>query len=154
MSQVGVILSRSKGECGGVRRCFVVRWCFLQMTNIRRSVAAEAVTFVAPKVTKRRSLVIRNASLPHRPLRTIRQNHGLQHSFPTDRSRWALASESAAMPLTSAPPTTVLPDFGRSCSADRSRPTPLYLPFKNFVIARSQPEHAGWQRRGKRKVSL
>jgi len=37
--------------------------------------------------------------LPHRPLRTIRQNHGLQHSFPTDRSRWAHASESAAMPL-------------------------------------------------------
>ena len=31
--------------------------------------------------------------------RTIRQNHGLQHSFPTNRSRLAQASESAAMPL-------------------------------------------------------
>jgi|GEM_PF-5865829 len=33
--------------------------------------------------------------------RTIKQNHGLQHTFPTDRSRMAVASESAAMPLPS-----------------------------------------------------
>ncbi len=38
------------------------------------------------------------------PRRTIRQNHGLQHSFPTDRSRMALASESAAMSLPSHSP--------------------------------------------------
>ncbi len=38
-------------------------------------------------------------------LRTIRQNHGLQHSFPTDRSLRADASESAAMPLPSHRPT-------------------------------------------------
>ena len=80
-------------------RGFVFRRYFFKRTNIHRSIAAEAVPFVAPKGTKRRTRVIRNASLPHRPLRAIRQNHGLQHSFPTDRSRWADASESAAMPL-------------------------------------------------------
>ena len=111
------------------------------------------VPFVAPKVTKRRAHVIRNASLPHRPLRTIRQNHGLQHSFPTDRSRWAHASESAVMPPFTQP-DTVLPDFGRSCSADRTGPTLFYLPFKNFVIARSSRGPARRPRRGNRKVCL
>jgi len=46
----------------GLAVLFGVRTCFLQGTNIRRSVAAEAVPFVAPKGTKRRAHVSRNAS--------------------------------------------------------------------------------------------
>ena len=62
-----------------------------------------AIAICCAKSNQRRAHVIirQLADLPHRPLRTIRQNHGLQHSFPTDRSLRAHASESAAMPLPS-----------------------------------------------------
>ena len=111
------------------------------------------VTFAAPKVTKRRAHVIRNASLPHGPLRTIRQNHGLQHSFPTDRSRWAQASESAAMPLPSHRPPSFCLILAEAVLLT-ARASAFSFSFKKIALARSQAGHARWQRRGNRKVCL
>jgi len=81
--------------------------------------------------------------------RTIRQNHGLQHSFSTYRSRWAIASERAAMPLLPhCPPSFCL------ILAEAVLLTARAQRFFIFVLARSKREIAGWQRRGNRKVSL
>ena len=147
---------RTSGGGSAVRarrklRGFVFRRYFFYGQTFTAHGRGGLVTFAAPKVTKRRSIVIRNASLPHRPLRTIRQNHGLQHTFPTDRSRSALASESAAMPVPSAPPTTVLPDFGRSCSADHTGPTLFICHLKICLCeepARACALAATWQSQG------
>jgi len=81
--------------------------------------------------------------------RTIKQNHGLQHTFPTDRSRMAVASESAAMPLPShRPPPFCL------ISAEAVLLTARGQRFFIFVLARIKPGIAGWPRRGNRKVCL
>ncbi|HTD39413.1 MAG TPA: hypothetical protein VK671_02245 [Mucilaginibacter sp.] len=81
-----------------------------------RSIAAGAVTFEAPKVTKS-ACQQTPASLPHRAFTLqIRQNLGPDDFAPLSHPLPVLQQNPNAP--ASARPTIVLPDFGRSWSAD------------------------------------
>ena len=137
---------------GGNLVIFGVRSAFFKGQTFTAHGRGGLVT-LSRQSNQRRTHVIRNASLPHRPLRTIRQNHGLQHSFPTDRSRWAIASESAAMPLLPHHPTPFCLILAEAVLLT-ARAQRFLSAFKKFVLARSKPGIAGWQRRGNRKACL
>ena len=111
------------------------------------------VTFAAPKVTKRRAHVIRNASSRTVPPHNQAKPQAAP-SFPTDRSRWADASESAAMPLPSHRPPPFCLILAEAVLLTAQGLRFFYLPFKKFVLARSQREPACWLRRGNRKACL
>lgn len=89
-----------------------------------------AVTFVAPKVTKRRWLCHREASLSHRPLRRKSAKTTGWETLPRYRTRRPPLQQNFPMPLPPHKPPLFWLISHRSFRADRTRPTLFYLLFR------------------------
>ena len=97
----------SKGECGGGWRCcFGVRMCFLQRTIIRRSWPRGPSHFCCAKSNQKARPCHQKCFIAAQAFAHNQAKPRAAPSFPTDRSRMAYASESAAMPFPSHSPTS------------------------------------------------